>query len=616
MSRFIFVTALGCGLVPLVSMAGTGLVDEASLRQSLLRLPDDASRTADVNLPIGANRVSVFHVRDSGTLPRALATKFPGMRSFRGADDQGRTVRLDLSKAGVRSSVRDGDTEWVFRPGDLAARASASASVPHASASTTNSDLPVGAALARGGGGVRYDFRLAVAADSHYVARFGGTVEGALGEIAHAVNRANEVFETDVGVHFTLVKNNEKIIRANPRRDPYRRMDPGPATVQLIDREIGKRNYDIGHAVTTLFGGESDMATSCSDDRRADFFATHKAAAWSGHANPESEPYAIGFMIHVLGRQLGAWPTAAGCSRATLADRAVEPGGGSTAMGYAPSACGGSAQWLQTYSDLYFHAANLDQMQAWLGSRGGHCARKHINPASAPWIDPTPLAEEKIIPARTPFVLEGSAEPAAEGRRLTYTWEQMDAGDEQRGALMDKGRGPLFRSFAPTPSAIRSFPRMAAVLGHETAEPGETLPTTSRLLHFRLTVRDNGGEYATVASADTRVRVIDTGRPFALLSPDGATRGIGGQSLRVRWDVAGTTEAPIDCHFLEIDLSVDGGETWLATPLATDERNDGEAEVTLPAIALTTERARLRVRCDWRPFFAVSPHDFTIVPGP
>jgi hypothetical protein len=157
---------------------------------------------------------------------------------------------------------------------------------------------------------------------------------------------------------------------------------------------------------------------------------------------------------------------------------------------------------------------------------------------------------------------------------------------------------------------------MAAVLGHETAEPGETLPTTSRLLHFRLTVRDNGGEYATVASADTRVRVIDTGRPFALLSPDGATRGIGGQSLRVRWDVAGTTEAPIDCHFLEIDLSVDGGETWLATPLATDERNDGEAEVTLPAIALTTERARLRVRCDWRPFFAVSPHDFTIVPGP
>jgi hypothetical protein len=615
MSRFIFVTALGCGLVPLVSEAGTGLVDEASLRQSLLRLPDDASRTADVNLPIDANRVSVFHVRDSGTLPRGLAAKFPGMRSFRGADDQGRTVRLDLSKAGVRTSVRDGDTEWIFRPGDLAARARAGTSAPRASAPTTDSDLPVGAALAHGGGGVRYDFRLAVAADSRYVARFGGTVEGALGEIAHAVNRANEVFETDVGVHFTLVENNEKIIRANPRRDPYRRMDPGPATVQLIDREIGKRNYDIGHAVTTLFGGESGMGTSCSDDRRADFFATHKAAAWSGHANPESEPYAIGFMIHVLGRQLGAWPTAAGCGRTTLADRAVEPGGGSTAMGYAPSACGGNAQWLQTYSDLYFHAANLDQMQAWLGSRGGYCARKHINPTPAPWIDPTPLAEEKVIPARTPFVLEGSAEPATEGRRLTYTWEQMGAGDEQRGALVDKGHGPLFRSFAPTPSAIRSFPRMAAVLGHETAEPGETLPTTSRLLHFRLTVRDNGGEYATIASADTRVRVIDTGRPFALLSPDGATRGVGGQSLRVRWDVAGTTQAPIDCHFLEIDLSVDGGETWLATPLATDERNDGEAEVTLPAIALATERARLRVRCDWRPFFAVSPHDFTIVPG-
>jgi hypothetical protein len=564
---------------------------------------------------------SLFHVRDSGTLPPALAAKFPGMRSFRGSDAEGRTVRLDLSKAGVRASVREGAREWLLRPGDTA-MARGSASMGSASGADGRAadvpplpDVPASIAALRSGGGVRYDFRLAVAASSAYVARSGGTVEAALGEIVHAVNRANEVFETDVGVHFTLVEDNEKIIRANPRRDPFRRMDPGPATVQLIDREIGKRNYDIGHAVTTLFGGESRVGTSCSDDRSTDFLATHKAAAWSGHANPASEPYAVGFMIHVLGRQLGAWPTANGCARTTLADRAVEPGGGSTAMGYAPSACGGKAQRLQARSDLYFHARNIEQVQGWLASRGGRCARKHINPASAPWIDPEPLAEERVIPARTPFMLEGSAESAADGRRPTYAWEQMDVGDEQRGALTDKGNGPLFRSFAPTPSGMRSFPRMAAVLGHESAEPGETPPTTSRRLNFRLSVRDNGGEQATVASADTRVRVIDTGRPFAVLSPDASTRGVGGQPLPLRWDVAGTTEAPISCHFLEIDLSVDGGESWLATPLAKDVRNDGEAVVTLPAVELPTERARIRMRCDWRPFFAVSPGDFTIVPG-
>src|SRR6187402_584416 len=561
MLRFVIVTALIGGLFPLVSQARVAL-DEPALRRSLLRLPQDASRSVEVTLPTGPTQSSRFRVRDSGTLPPALAKKFPGMRSFRGSDAQGRTVRLDLSIAGTRASVRDGDTEWLLRPGDVAPLAQPGPpdvpAVPFAGDATESHDTPQSMALTRSGGGVRYDFRLAVAADSRYVARFGGTVEGALGEIVHAVNRANEVFETDVGVHFTLVDDNEKIIRADPRRDPYRRSDPGPATVQLIDREIGKRHYDIGHAVTTLFGGESHTGTSCSDDRRADFFATHKAAAWSGHANPESEPYAIGFMIHVLGHQLGAWPTANGCSRPTLPDRAVEPGSGSTAMGYAPSGCGGDAQALQAHSDLYFHAANIEQMQAWLGSGGGRCASKRINPISAPWFDPEPLAEEKVIPARTPFVLEGSAEQEASGRRLTYTWEQMDVGDEQRGALADKGNGPLFRSFAPTLSGSRSFPRMAAVLGHESSEPGETLPTTSRLLNFRLTVRDNGGEHATVASTNTRVRVVDTGRPFAVLSPQAAVRGIGGQALRVRWDVAGTTAEPLSCHFLEIDLSLDG----------------------------------------------------------
>jgi len=620
MSRFAIVTALLGALAPLASQAATPL-DEPALRRSLLRLPQDTRHSVEVELPTGADTSSRFRVSDSGTLPPGLAARFPGLRSFRGSDAHGRTVRLDLSKAGVRASVRDGKTEWLLRPGDAVAPIDAvlpSDTAGRAAASGFPAQTPersASLAMARHAGGMRYDFRLAVAADSRYVAAVGGTVEAALAEIVHAVNRANAVFETDVGVHFTLVEHNDRIIRADPRRDPYRRMDPGPATVQLIDREIGKSHYDIGHAVTTLFGGESHVGTSCSDDRRADFFATHKAAAWSGHAHPENETYAVGFMIHVLGRQLGAWPTANGCGRSTLADRAVEPGGGSTAMGHAPTGCGGHAQWLQPRSDLYFHAANIEQMQAWLGSRGGLCAAKRINPVAAPWIDPENLAEEHVIPARTPFALEGSAEPAEAGQRLTYAWEQMDAGDEQRGELKDQGNGPLFRSFPPTSSARRSFPRMAAVLGHEPAEPGETLPATSRQLNFRFTVRDNGGEHATVASADSRARVVDTGRPFAVLSPGKATRGVGGQALHVRWDVAGTTDAPIDCHFLDIDLSLDGGRTWLPTPLATDEKNDGEADVILPAVPTQTEQGRLRVRCDWRPFFAVSPGDFTIVPG-
>jgi hypothetical protein len=584
--------------------------DVASLRRTLTRLPHDGSREARIVLPVAADTWSTFRIRDSLTLPLALARKFPGLRSFRGKDDEGRTVRLDLSRTGLRASIRSGASEWLIRPSHQAQVQAAPSSIPVAAAPPAVRWAP--AALAtRATGGLRHDFRLAVAASSAYVKALGGTTEGALAEIVHLVNRANEVFETDVGVHFTLVANNERIIRTERSRDPFARIEPGPAAVELIDREIGKRNYDVGHALGTFYGGETTSGTSCSDDRSADFFASHKAAAWSGHPDP-LDPDAASFLIHVLARQIGAWPTANGCLRTTLEDRAFEPGSGSTLMGFAASGCGGVAEQLQEHADLYLHGANIAQIHDWLGSRGGRCARKRILPVSAPWIDPGALAEEEIIPARTPFVLAVTAEGSDAGQNLTYAWEQMDTGAEQRGELTDDGQRPLFRSFAPTASGTRVFPRMAAVLGREPAGPGEVLPTTSRQLRFRVTVRDNAGDEATVASADTRLRVVDTGRPFAVLSPAATHHATAGDSLEVRWDVAGTRDAPILCQAVSIDLSVDGGLTWLDEPLALREANDGEATVVLPLSATTTGHARVRVRCRWTPFFAVSPGDFQI----
>ncbi|WP_051938485.1 reprolysin-like metallopeptidase [Luteibacter sp. 9135] len=624
MKRLVAAAMHACIILPALAIASPPPLDEAALRRRLLALPTQGPRETVVELPVEDGPAWPFRIRASGTLPPALLKRYPGLRSFRGADDKGRTLRLDLSPSGVRASVRDGGTTWTFRPGQPVRRERTGYTGPEAHVgaipgSTTGtpadpamSGAPVTATLAHGAGAIRHDFRLAVAAGSRYVASTGGTMTTALAEIAHAVNQANEVFETDVGVHFTLVDRNDRIIRPDPERDPFETHDPGMAAVMLIDRDIGAGRYDIGHAVLTYTGGESHVGTSCSDARDADFFATHKAAAWSGHPAPATESFATGYLIHVLGRQLGAWPTANGCRHDTLDDRAMEPGGGSTAMGYAPAGCGGEGQWLQTRSDRYFHAASIEQMQAWLASRGGRCATRRLRDVAAPWIDPESLADRSVIPARTPFVLDARVEASTPDRRLTYAWEQMDPGTGQRGPLHDMGDGPLFRSFPPVAVSWRVFPRMAAVLGHAVAEPGETLPTTSRQLAFRLTVRDNGGDSATVASADTRLRVVDTGRAFAVVAPTAGSTAPAGGRLRVAWDVAGTDTAPISCHFVAIDLSLDGGLSWLAPALAVDERNDGDAEVTLPAHRATTEAARLRVRCDWRPFFAVSPGDFRI----
>ncbi|MGF6710640.1 uncharacterized protein YndB with AHSA1/START domain [Luteibacter sp. W1I16] len=576
----------------------------SALKKQLARLPMDGKTTATVSLPLGDGRHGPFIVRDSKTLPPALAAKFPGLRSFRGVAADGRTVRLDLSPDGVRMSMRDGPHEWTARARTAAewrSLAVRNMEAPAFTAAVADAAAPLASVTNRPasrGGDVRFDFRLAMAASSRYAAHFGGTVEGALAEIAHVVNQANEVFETDVGVHFTLVAGNDRLIRALPSRDPFRSEDPGPAAVNLIDREIGAGNYDIGHVLTDYDGGESHVGTSCIDARDADFLATHKAAAWSGHARPaHAASEAVGFTIHVLGRQLGAWPTADGCHEATLEDRAFEPGSGSTAMGFAPFACG-HGRPLQARADRYFHAVNLAQMQDWLASKGGRCASRRINPASAAWIDPASLAEQAVIPAHTAFALDARAEPVMQGRRLSYTWEQMDA-------------EPLFRSFPPSPSARRVFPRMAILLGHEPTDAGETVPDVSRTLNFRLTIRDNGGDTSTVAQADTRVRIVDTGRPFAMLADESSEAAVAGGSMTVRWDVADTNAPPISCHFVSIDVSLDDGATWREPALAVDEPNDGEARLALPPDA-GADRARLRVRCDWRPFFAVSPRSFAI----
>jgi hypothetical protein len=152
---------------------------------------------------------------------------------------------------------------------------------------------------------------------------------------------------------------------------------------------------------------------------------------------------------------------------------------------------------------------------------------------------------------------------------------------------------------------------MAVVLGDEPAGPEEAYPTTTRSLNFRLTVRDNGGEASTVIHADTRLLVVDTGRPFAVLDDGSSQIAFAGKTMALRWDVADTNRAPVSCHFVSIDLSLDNGRTWLEPALAIDEPNDGEARFSLPPDA-TSERARLRVSCDWRPFFAVSPRSFAI----
>ena len=236
------------------------------------------------------------------------------------------------------------------------------------------------------------------------------------------------------------------------------------------------------------------------------------------------------------------------------------------------------------------------------------------------------------IPVSTPFTLSGTASDA-NGDNLTYSWEEMDLGPSgawNSGATSTTA--PLFKSRVPKTTGVRTFPDIAVILAGYPTNPaatlgglkGETLPTVSREMKFRLTVRDNragGGGGGGVVSSGTlgcqtstpfTVNVAGT-TPFAVTSPNGGESFPGGTTQTITWNDAGTTAAPFNVANVKISLSTDGGLTY-PTVIVASTPNDGTEALTIPAVATTT--ARIKIEAVGNIFFDISNANFTITAAP
>jgi hypothetical protein len=586
----------------------------------LERTPEARRYSPVITLPMPDGSFQRFALQESPIVSPELAAKLPGVHTYRanGIDVPTAMARLDVTPDGFHGFIlspngnvlidpyRKGDREHYIsywrRDYELPAGRTpfvckvepepASARIPGAVV-TDAARVPVEPHVSSGP--TLRTYRLALAATGEYTIFHGGTVPAAQAAMVTTMNRVNGVYEQEVGVRMTMV-DNTSIVFVNPATDPYDN-DSGDLGVNqtTINANIGTANYDIGHLFGTGGGGVANLRVPCGSS---------KARGLTGSDSPVDDAFDIDYVAHEMGHQFGGNHTFNGttsnCGGGNRnSSTAYEPGSGSTIMAYA-GICG--AEDLQPHSDAYFHGKSFDEIVAFITGTGNSCAVSTLTGNLAPSVTGFSTF---TIPASTPFYITGSAtDPDLDD--LTYDWEQFNLGTAAPPNT-DNGSRPIFRSFNPTTSPSRTFPKLSDLLNN-VSTIGESMPTTSRTLTFRLTARDNRGG---VNSATSSVVVSNAAGPFVVTSPNTAVTW-SSAAQTVTWNVAGTTAAPVSCANVMIQLSTDGGTTF-PTTLVASTPNDGTESVTLPAVATST--ARVRVECATAPFFDISNANFTIVPA-
>lgn len=588
--------------------------------------PNAAADALVIAIPTPTEGVARFQIVESPIMAPELAAKFPAIKTFagQGIDDPTATIRCDITPAGFHAQVLSAAGGYYIDPwpsggADFYASYDARAGSPVeeavrewpttgetdslpgplAAGRLVSSDGPEPLSSARSGTQLR-TYRLAVAATAEYTAFHGGTVPAGQAAIVTAINRVSGIYERDLSVRLELVANNDLLVYTNGSTDPYTNTDPSALVSQNqtnIDAVIGNSNYDIGHVFSTGGGGLAYLGVVG--------YTGWKARGATGISNPTGDSFYVDYVAHEMGHQFNAHHTFNVSDSQRDATAAYEPGSGSTIMAYAGLF---GANNLQTHSDDYFHSKSFDEIITFVDATISSVGTRTSTGNNIPVVD---AGADYTIPARTSFALTATGSDL-DGDTLTYCWEERDLGPAQSLSDPDNGSSPLFRSFSPTTTPTRYFPRLTNLLAN-TASVGEKLPTTNRTLNFRMTARDNRSGGGGVNTDDVQLTVVDTGAPFQVTSPNSAVTWLGGTTQTVTWNVAGTTANGINASNVDILLSTDGGNTF-AVLLASDIPNDGAQDIVVPNTASTT--ARIKVQPVGNVFFDVSDYNLTVQQGP
>lgn len=582
------------------------------------------SEASEITIPNAEGVLERFMVWESSNFDPELQAKYPEIRAYEGTglDDKTAKIHFSVAPIGIQTIVfrTDKATEFIEHNQD---NKSEYVLFTSKNKETSNSMICVtkddGSKSFSGSTAKTVSntktlktLRLAISCTAEYTNFYGGTKAGALAGINATMTRVNAVFNKDLSVQLKLIANNEDVIYTNTTTDPYSNAREGVAGAwnlevqQTLTTVIGNGGYDIGHLFGASGGGGDagcigcvcDNPVSASDDQA-------KGSAFTSPSNsiPQGDTFDIDYVAHEMGHQLGATHTFSYETEGTGTN--VEPGSGSTIMGYA----GLTDYDVQNHSDDYFAYASILQIQDNLATKSCPVSTAILN--NPPVIN---VGSDYTIPINTPFVLTGTGSDS-DGDILTYSWEQNDSGNQQvikekSIAYPTKPDGPLFRSLPPTSSPVRYMPSLNTVLQNRLTTTWESVSSIPRSLHFSLTGRDNSVLDTPQTNTGNMVVTVSSVGPFVVTSQN--TTDIGwqkGSFQPITWNVNNTNTLMGSAN-VNIKLSTDGGLTFPIS-LAANTPNDGSETITVPT-DITATNCRILIEPTANIYYALNTNSFAV----
>lgn len=604
----------------------------ASLKNDLQAAPMEGSggKKVIITLPLPDGKWERFAVEESPVMAPGLAARYPSIKAYAGRslDQTGLQVRFDLAGDEFHASI--------FTPeGTIYIDPYASVNTPYfvsyftKDLKITDADLQQAscalsakelmeleerrprnttpAMFLRSGTRTLLTYRLAVACTGEYAQRNGVSKERVLASMNTALNRVNQIFIRETAVKLQLIEKNDTLIFQDPATDPYADAGDGRALLQgntaVLNARIGAANYDIGHVFTLScrdgIGGIAAPFSVCNNN--------NKGNGVTCFSSNNISFIAAQIMAHEIGHQFSCGHSWSNCPESKdqfSSGNAYEPGSGSTIMSYAGTCAGNN---VANQSDDYYNIGSLIDFIEFSRVGGGKgCATEVPTPNREPSLSVV-SPNNVTIPLNTPFELRAQgSDPDSDP--LTYCWEQFDLGPSSTlGSPI--GNAPLFRSFPPDTSPSRTFPNLNDLVSN-TVRATEVLPAYKRSLNFRCTVRDNHPQAGSAIWEGIKLEVTDQAGPFLVTAPNaGDETWRAGDNAIVTWDVAKTNLSPVNCQYVNIRMSVDGGFSYPFL-LAQNAVNDGSERISVPN--MMSENARIRIEAVGNVFFDISNRNFRI----